>query len=129
AARKYLPSSASAGTVSLPDQLPSAPTANTAKAVSVFWSMSRWLNSRTSTSGLGAPWGGTHGVTELTAITVRTGPEAGWRSNTPNSGPGVVVVGATVVGGAVVVVGATVVGGAVVVVSSWASAAWSRPSW
>src|SRR6266545_1250720 len=97
--------------------------------------------------GLEAPWGGTHGVIDLTAITVWTGPDAGRRSNTPVCGsvpPGVVVVVVDDEGAGVddeVVVddeGAGVDDEVVVddegagvddeVVVSSATAAWTRPS-
>src|SRR6266508_2149231 len=94
----FWPSAASAGTVTLPDQVPSALTWNSSSIVNTPCWRSRSLKSTTSTSGLGAPWGGTHGVIDLTAITVWTGPDAGRRSNTPVCGSvppgvGVVVVG------------------------------------
>src|SRR6266540_3115603 len=92
----FWPSAASAGTVTLPDQVPSALTWNSSSIVNTPCWRSRSLKSTTSTSGLEAPWGGTHGVIDLTAITVWTGPDAGRRSNTPVCGsvpPGVVVVG------------------------------------
>src|SRR6266545_4263281 len=91
----FWPSAASAGTVTLPDQVPSALTWNSSSIVNTPCWRSRSLKSTTSTSGLEAPWGGTHGVIDLTAITVWTGPDAGRRSNTPVCGsvpPGVVVV-------------------------------------
>src|SRR6266540_1717978 len=143
----FWPSAASAGTVTLPDQVPSALTWNSSSIVNTPCWRSRSLKSTTSTSGLEAPWGGTHGVIDLTAITVWTGPDAGRRSNTPVCGsvpPGVVVVVVDDEGAGVddeVVVddeGAGVDDEVVVddegagvddeVVVSSATAAWTRPS-
>src|SRR6266536_3588033 len=145
----FWPSAASAGTVTLPDQVPSALTWNSSSIVNTPCWRSRSLKSTTSTSGLEAPWGGTHGVIDLTAITVWTGPDAGRRSNTPVGGsvpPGVVVVvvvddegagvddevvvddeGAGVDDEVVVDDEGAGVDDEVVVVSS-ATAAWTRPS-
>src|SRR6266542_1842545 len=137
----FWPSAASAGTVTLPDQVPSALTWNSSSIVNTPCWRSRSLKSTTSTSGLEAPWGGTHGVIDLTAITVWTGPDAGRRSNTPVCGsvpPGVgVVVGVedeVVVGDEGAGVDDEVVvddEGAGVddeVVVATATAAWTRPS-
>src|SRR6266545_3875729 len=128
----FWPSAASAGTVTLPDQVPSALTWNSSSIVNTPCWRSRSLKSTTSTSGLEAPWGGTHGVIDLTAITVWTGPDAGRRSNTPVCGsvpPGVVVVddeGAGVDDEVVVDDEGAGVDDEVVVSS--ATAAWTRPS-
>src|SRR6266545_4518166 len=130
----FWPSAASAGTVTLPDQVPSALTWNSSSIVNTPCWRSRSLKSTTSTSGLEAPWGGTHGVIDLTAITVWTGPDAGRRSNTPVCGsvpPGVVVVVVDDEGAGVddeVVVDDEGAGVDDEVVVSSATAAWTRPS-
>src|SRR6266536_2608183 len=130
----FWPSAASAGTVTLPDQVPSALTWNSSSIVNTPCWRSRSLKSTTSTSGLEAPWGGTHGVIDLTAITVWTGPDAGRRSNTPVCGsvpPGVVVDDDDEGAGVDDEVVADDEGAGVddeVVVVSLATAAWTRPS-